>query len=357
MQPIVEIRNLSTPYQLGPAIRHVDNLREVLHRTFSRSLWTWRGQRSAANDDQFWALRDVSFDVADGEWGGIIGQTGASKSTLLKIISRITDSTDGYIKLGGRVSSLLEEGTGFHPELTGRENIFLNGALLGMSRSEILSSFDEIVTFSEIEKFLDTAIKHYSSGMYVRLAFALAAHLSPDILIADEVLAGGDMAFQKKCLGKMGEVSQAGRTVLFVSHDMAAVEKLCQRGIVPHQRQVLFQGNSKEAIEHYLHNVWGEQDGRRLANRAGGSKEPAFPRDAFAKGWSFHQRRPVYHWRVADRSRPSDSRALHAGQGGEQLRRGTRLRQLVWTTSINSPQPVRAQSPGGRIPWSTGIRV
>ncbi len=178
--------------------------------------------------EDFWALRDVSFEVKRGEVVGIIGRNGAGKSTLLKILSRITEPTAGRVELDGRVASLLEVGTGFHPELTGRENVFLNGAILGMSRAEIRKKFDEIVAFAEVEKFLDTPVKHYSSGMYVRLAFAVAAHLEPEILIVDEVLAVGDAEFQKKCLGKMGEVAKGGRTVLFVSHNMAAVRTLIE---------------------------------------------------------------------------------------------------------------------------------
>ena len=182
---------------------------------------------TSTNNEHFWALQDVSFDVKKGEILGIIGRNGAGKSTLLKILSRVTTPTKGTAKIKGRVASLLEVGTGFHPELTGRENIFLNGAILGMSRAEIKKKFDEIVAFSEIEKFLDTPVKRYSSGMYVRLAFAVAAHLEPEILVVDEVLAVGDAQFQKKCLGKMENVSKEGRTVLFVSHNMNAIEQLC----------------------------------------------------------------------------------------------------------------------------------
>src|SRR5207302_1919584 len=184
-----------------------------------------------ASKEDFWALRGVSFEVRRGEVVGIIGRNGAGKSTLLKILSRITDPTEGRVKLKGRVASLLEVGTGFHPELTGRENIYLNGAILGMSRAEIRAKFDEIVAFAETEKFLDTPVKRYSSGMYVRLAFAVAAHLEPEILVIDEVLAVGDAEFQKKCLGKMGEVARGGRTVLFVSHNMVAVRNLCTTSI------------------------------------------------------------------------------------------------------------------------------
>jgi lipopolysaccharide transport system ATP-binding protein len=182
--------------------------------------------------EEFWALKDVSFDIQQGDRVGIIGRNGAGKSTLLKILSRITEPTSGKISIKGRVASLLEVGTGFHPELSGRENIYLNGAILGMSKAEIKSKFDEIVAFAEVEKFLDTPVKRYSSGMYVRLAFAVAAHLEPEILIVDEVLAVGDVQFQKKCLGKMEEVGKEGRTILFVSHNMAMISNLCQKGIL-----------------------------------------------------------------------------------------------------------------------------
>src|SRR6185295_2097393 len=188
--------------------------------------------QAGQTSEEFWALKDVSFEIRRGEVLGIIGRNGAGKSTMLKILSRITEPTSGRIGIRGRVASLLEVGTGFHPELTGRENIFLNGAILGMSRAEITAKFDEIVAFAEVERFLDTPVKRYSSGMYVRLAFAVAAHLEPEILIVDEVLAVGDAQFQKKCLGKMGEVSRTGRTILFVSHNLTAIRTLCQRCIL-----------------------------------------------------------------------------------------------------------------------------
>jgi lipopolysaccharide transport system ATP-binding protein len=205
-----------------------------------------------ASSEDFWALRDVSFEVKRGEVVGIIGRNGAGKSTLLKILSRITEPTTGRVRLRGRVASLLEVGTGFHPELTGRENVFLNGAILGMSRAEIRKKFDEIVAFAEVEKFLDTPVKRYSSGMYVRLAFAVAAHLEPEILIVDEVLAVGDAEFQKKCLGKMKDVASGGRTVLFVSHNMAAVSSLCSRGIVIKNGFITLDGPAHNCIEFYL---------------------------------------------------------------------------------------------------------
>jgi lipopolysaccharide transport system ATP-binding protein len=203
--------------------------------------------------EEFWALRDVSFGVAPGEAVGIVGRNGAGKSTLLKLLSRITEPSAGSIRLRGRVASLLEVGTGFHPELTGRENVFLNGAILGMSRAEIKRKFDEIVAFAEVEKFLDTPVKHYSSGMYTRLAFAVAAHLEPEILIVDEVLAVGDAEFQKKCLGKMQAVSQSeGRTVLFVSHNMGAVTTLCRTAVWLQSGKVVQIGSAREVVNEYL---------------------------------------------------------------------------------------------------------
>src|SRR5262245_14598873 len=204
---------------------------------------------------QFWALRDVSFDVRIGEVIGIVGPNGAGKSTLLKVLSRITPPTEGHVDLHGRVSSLLEVGTGFHPELTGRENVFLNGAILGMFRTEIRRKFDAIVEFAELAQFIDTPVKHYSSGMYMRLAFSVAAHLEGEILLVDEVLAVGDVAFQQKCLGKMQDVSRGGRTVLFISHNMTAVSALCSRAIVLHQGQPVFDGAVQQGVRFYLeHN-------------------------------------------------------------------------------------------------------
>lgn len=203
---------------------------------------------------EFWALRDISFDVNHGEIIGIIGQNGAGKSTLLKVLSRITNPTEGRVEIDGRLASLLEVGTGFHPELTGRENIYLNGTILGMTRSEINKKFDEIVDFSAIEKFLDTPVKRYSSGMYVRLAFAVAAHLEPEILVIDEVLAVGDAEFQKKCLGKMGDVAKSGRTVIFVSHNMGLVKQLCNKGVVLHKGELMYSGEMSQAISFYEKN-------------------------------------------------------------------------------------------------------
>ena len=223
---------------------------QLLARKLGRA---WRGgEEDAAPADEFWALDDLSFEIKVGEVVGIIGRNGAGKSTLLKILSRITEPTEGRITLHGRVGSLLEVGTGFHPELSGRENIYLNGAILGMRRAEIARKFDEIVAFSEIERFLDTPVKRYSSGMYVRLAFAVAAHLEPEILLVDEVLAVGDTAFQQKCLGKMSEVARGGRTVLFVSHNISSIVALCQTGLLLDRGRLVHYGDVDTAVSGYF---------------------------------------------------------------------------------------------------------
>jgi lipopolysaccharide transport system ATP-binding protein len=240
---VIKVENLSKLYFLGGA-RH-NSLRDAI-MSFVRN-----PRRDKKNE--LWALKDVTFDVQDGETLGIIGRNGAGKSTLLKILSRITKPTSGAAEIRGRVGSLLEVGTGFHQELSGRENIFLNGAILGMKRSEIEAKFDEIVAFSEIEKFIDTPVKHYSSGMYMRLAFSVAAHLEPEILIVDEVLAVGDVAFQKKCLNKMREVGQTGRTVLFVSHDMQSIARLCSRAVWMKDGAIAKDGAAADVISDYLH--------------------------------------------------------------------------------------------------------
>ena len=234
-----------------------DTLRDVIADKTKGLLSKIRKSKYQTNEnvEEFWALKDVSFEVKKGERLAIIGRNGAGKSTLLKILSRITEPTTGALSIQGRVASLLEVGTGFHSELSGRENIYLNGAILGMSRREIKAKFDEIVAFAEIEKFLDTPVKRYSSGMYVRLAFAVAAHLEQEILIVDEVLAVGDSEFQKKCLGKMQEVTTEGRTVLFVSHNMVAVQQLCQRGLMLHQGGLMFCGTIGDTIRNYMGQV------------------------------------------------------------------------------------------------------
>lgn len=261
----VAVRGLGKQYTLG-APQTSDHLRDRIVsglRGWGRRL-TGGGARPMPT---MWALRDVSFDVAPGEVVGVIGGNGAGKSTLLKVLSRITAPTEGRAEIRGRVGALLEVGTGFHPELTGRENVFLNGAILGMRRDEIRRKFDEIVAFAEVEAFIDTAVKHYSSGMYVRLAFAVAAHLEPEILIVDEVLAVGDAKFQKKCLGKIGQVAEGGRTVLFVSHNMAAVQRLCTSAILLERGRLVFRGAPRAAVARYLAD---EGRVRYVAAHAGG---------------------------------------------------------------------------------------
>ena len=250
MKPSITVENLSKSYHIG-ALRGHQSLRDSIVAGVRAPLNRLR-TRKQNSKETIWALRDVSFAVAAGEVIGIIGRNGAGKSTLLKILSRITRPTKGHVELHGRVGSLLEVGTGFHSELTGRENIFLNGAILGMSKREIEAKFDEIVAFAETEAFLDTPVKRYSSGMTVRLAFAVAAHLEPEILIIDEVLAVGDSAFQKKCLGKMNEVAKHGRTVLFVSHDLGAVNALCNRAILLHEGAIVRTGPTREVTAYYL---------------------------------------------------------------------------------------------------------
>lgn len=247
----VKLEKLSKQYKIGVANYRHDTLRD--HVTEGLKLLFQRNGHSVTPDrDKFWALKDVSFEINKGDVVGIIGRNGAGKSTLLKILSRITEPTSGRAEIRGRVASLLEVGTGFHGELTGRENIYLNGAILGMKSAEIKRKFDEIVAFSEIEKFIDTPVKRYSSGMYVRLAFAVAAHLEPEILIVDEVLAVGDAGFQNKCLGKMDGVAKDGRTVLFVSHNMAAVEHLCKKVFMLKDGRVEFSGTTKQGVQFYL---------------------------------------------------------------------------------------------------------
>jgi len=261
MDPIIKVENLGKSYIIGHQREKYVALRDVLTNkarqvaSKTRNLFSG-GQLIAGNElEEFWALKDINFEVQQGDRVGIIGRNGAGKSTLLKVLSRITEPTTGSIRLRGRVASLLEVGTGFHPELSGRENIYLNGAILGMSRAEVKKKFDEIVDFAGVEKFLDTPVKRYSSGMYVRLAFAVAAHLEPEILIVDEVLAVGDAEFQKKCLGKMEDVSKNdGRTVLFVSHNMEAIRKLCQKGILLKNGSIDIYGQMEGVVNKYISN-------------------------------------------------------------------------------------------------------
>jgi lipopolysaccharide transport system ATP-binding protein len=250
----ISTRGLGKEYRLGPPQPRYNTLRDQLAGVFRRPQ---HGSilpvaRSRGKQEKFWALRDIAFDLRAGEVLGVIGRNGAGKSTLLKILSRVTEPTVGTIDLYGRVASLLEVGTGFHPELSGRENIYLNGAILGMTKQEIDRKFDEIVAFAEVEKFVDTPVKHYSSGMYLRLAFAVSAHLEPEILIVDEVLAVGDISFQQKCLGKMQDVSSEGRTVLFVSHNMPAITSLCTRAIHLEAGRLVQDGPASEVVSEYL---------------------------------------------------------------------------------------------------------
>lgn len=254
---VITVESLGKLYRLGHlhSAKHL-LFRDVVAQNFrAAGRWAWRRPASAigaGEDREFWALRDLTFEVQRGEVLGIIGRNGAGKSTLLKILSRVTEPTRGRVRLRGRVGSLLEVGTGFHPELSGRENIFLNGAVLGMSRAEIKRKFDEIVNFADVERFLETPVKRYSSGMYVRLAFAVAAHLEPEILVIDEVLAVGDAEFQQKCLGKMRDVAEHGRTILFVSHNMAAVSALCHRVLLVESGTLRMQGDPGEVVMSYL---------------------------------------------------------------------------------------------------------
>src|ERR1017187_566515 len=268
--PIISVEHLSKKYRITHQgqRQQYETLRDVLAAKSKNMLARLKpgktgdsnGLSTRSTNEDFWALKDVSFEVQPGEVLGIIGRNGAGKSTLLKILSRITDPTEGRVTIRGRVASLLEVGTGFHQELTGRENVFLNGAILGMSRAEIKRKFDEIVAFAEVERFLDTPVKRYSSGMYVRLAFAVAAHLEPEILVVDEVLAVGDAEFQKKCLGRMGEVSKEGRTVLFVSHAMPVVQRLCTRVLWLANGKIEDGGATDAICEKYLSSALQEGD-------------------------------------------------------------------------------------------------
>lgn len=252
MTQVIRVKGLSKQYQTGVRSQSYETLRDAVGKAVRAPFRRRADGRERAEGNKFWALKDVNFEVPAGEVLGIIGRNGAGKSTVLKILSRITEPTSGRVELIGRIASLLEVGTGFHPELTGRENIFLNGAILGMRKAEIARKFDEIIDFAEIEGFLDTPVKRYSSGMYVRLAFAVAAHLEPEILVIDEVLAVGDAAFQKKCLGKISTLGRGGRTVLFVSHNLVAVKTLCSRAILLHQGRLTADGPSDQVVNTYL---------------------------------------------------------------------------------------------------------
>jgi lipopolysaccharide transport system ATP-binding protein len=279
MSPIISVENLGKRYTIshqagrttGRYRRLSEELVDAVMAPFRALASRLRGDRALSlgedqqSNEDFWALRNVSFEVKEGEVLGIIGRNGAGKSTLLKVLSRITEPSEGRVRIRGRVASLLEVGTGFHPELTGRENIYLNGAILGMTRAEIRRKFDEIVAFAEVEKFLDTPVKRYSSGMYVRLAFAVAAHLEPEVLVVDEVLAVGDADFQKKCLRKMGAVASSGRTVLFVSHNLGAIRTLCQRSLLLDRGRTAMIGGVIGVIERYMQGFNGEERGTAIS--------------------------------------------------------------------------------------------
>lgn len=251
----IRVENLSKKYQIGEKVPY-RALRDEITKLFTAPFRKFKNKSTPKAENRYiWALKNVSFEVKRGEVVGIIGRNGAGKTTLLKVLSRITEPTEGYADVHGRAGTLLEVGTGFHPELTGRENTYLNGAILGMKKKEIDKTFDEIISFAEIERFIDTPVKRYSSGMYLRLAFAVAAHLEPEILLMDEVLAVGDASFQKKCLGKMGDVAKEGRTVLFVSHNMGAVAKLCHRSILLNDGHIVRIGATSEVIMHYMGSI------------------------------------------------------------------------------------------------------
>jgi lipopolysaccharide transport system ATP-binding protein len=262
MTSAIEIDRLGKEFHIGRRRTADSNARQAIQRVLSGTVSRLRavlsGRAADSLDERFWALKDITFQVPEGEVIGVIGRNGAGKSTLLKVLSRITRPTEGEVRLHGRVGSLLEVGTGFHPDLTGRDNIFLNGAILGMSRSEIRRQFDAIVAFAEVEQFIDTPVKHYSSGMYTRLAFAVAAHLEPEILIVDEVLAVGDAKFQQRCLDKMGDISSSGRTVLFVSHNMSAVQGLCKNVVWLEKGRLRSQGPADRIVPEFLSSSMGE---------------------------------------------------------------------------------------------------
>lgn len=333
----IRVEGLGKRYRIGQRERY-KSLRESIMRGLAvpyrrlQSVFQHRNGQESHDDGNIWALKDVSFEVKHGEVLGVIGRNGAGKSTLLKILARITEPTEGYADICGRVGSLLEVGTGFHPELTGRENIYLNGAILGMTRREIARKFDEIVAFAEIEKFLDTAVKHYSSGMYMRLAFAVAAHLEPEILVVDEVLAVGDAAFQKKCLGKMGAVARGGRTVLFVSHQMNQIRRLCHQCLWVDAGRVREMGTSVEVIGAY-EEATARSNGR-LARGENDQRHAAFV------AWSLlgpHPQRTnvLCDWGpVTVRFTLKVNRPIRGGHHGVALFAGDG--QLVWGTDASN---------------------
>jgi lipopolysaccharide transport system ATP-binding protein len=323
----IRVEQLGKEYRIGSVPSATLTLRDLIAKSLKDPLRVFR--RKLPSDNNLWALSDVSFDVERGETLGIIGRNGSGKSTLLKILSRITQPTRGSVELFGRVASLLEVGTGFHAELTGRENVFLSGAILGMKRAEIVRRFDEIVAFSEVERFIDTPIKHYSSGMHLRLAFAVAAHLEPEILMVDEVLAVGDAWFQKKCIGKMSDVAGQGRTVLFVSHDLAAVSRLCRRTLHLDHGLLIDSGPSREVIARYLSS---SQPGGARRDWAG---DPKAPGDEYV--------RLVSAMILDDKGISSD--------------RFFQDREIVVTISYEIRQPMRSANVGFELITDNGITV
>ena len=354
-EPVITVSGLGKRYVLKHAQRS-DTLRDTL-TAGARGLFRRFTGQADPSSEEFWALRDVDFSINRGEVVGIIGRNGAGKSTLLKILSRITEPTTGRITLRGRVASLLEVGTGFHPELSGRENIYLNGAILGMTRAEIRRKFDEIVAFAEVERFLDTPVKHYSSGMYVRLAFAVAAHLEPEILIVDEVLSVGDHAFQKKCIGKMQSVAAGeGRTVLFVSHNLSAIRELCRTGVLLAAGRVASQGPIADVVSHYTslvgrrssftqpadapglaaRNTWFERVA--ISDHQGNSIESHPAGDAAWLAIDLFTRRELKDVQVAARISTEEGIAVFTTANTDVSRRGARLEAGRHT--LRAPLPV-----------------
>ncbi len=336
----IHVEQLSKEYHIGRQTTYKtfrETLNDLALAPLRRARSVMRGQASIVESKPFWALRDVSFRVDQGEVVGIIGRNGAGKSTLLKILSRITEPTSGYAEIHGRVGTLLEVGTGFHPELTGRENVYLNGAILGMSRDEINRKFDEIVAFAEVEQFIDTMVKHYSSGMYLRLAFAVAAHLEPEILIVDEVLAVGDAQFQKKCLGKMGDVAKQGRTVLFVSHNMAAVRGLCHRVIWLSGGKIVADGMTSDIVNQYLLETTAT-DSRQIDVRDA-PRSFHFGERLKITNITFNHGEPIYHGQPLhvhfDYEAYADVYGVAFGFGFASLE-GTRI--LSVDSDLNAPQ-------------------
>lgn len=371
MKPLIRAETISKRYRLGAQQAAYATLRESLTE-LARAPFKRLRANARSKPATLWALKDVGFEITRGEIVGVVGRNGAGKSTLLKILSRITEPTSGRVALWGRVSSLLEVGTGFHPELTGRENIYLNGAILGMRRAEIQRKFDEIVSFAEVEKFVDTPVKHYSSGMYLRLAFSVAAHLEPEILIVDEVLSVGDNNFQKKCIGKMEQLGEHGRTVLFVSHNMPAVLRLCSRVILMDQGKVVADGSPSEVTRLYLHSgtgspaerVWSEIESApgdkvarlhlvRVRDEKGRPVESVDVRQSFQI--------EVQYWNLQSKLRPTVLLQF-ANEDGVCLFQSNDFNNRNWWQSEREPGLVRAicELPGnffseGRIFVTAGI--